>query len=112
VDILIIGYGGSIKEWDKNKKQIKNFTLKNTLIPTGTGDGNLVEFALLSLPLKPEEQGEMVANMALKILKGEDIKNIPIVTNKKSSIIINTTLAKKFNIVFPFELIDNAVLIK
>ncbi len=112
VDILIIGYGGSIKEWDENKKQIKNFTLQNTIIPTGTGDGNLIEYALLSLPLKPEEQGEWVANTALKILEGEDIRNIPIVTNKKSNIFINTTLAKKFNIVFPFEIIDNAVLVK
>ncbi|RXJ54084.1 ABC transporter substrate-binding protein, partial [Candidatus Marinarcus aquaticus] len=112
VDILIIGYGGSIKDWDKNKKEIKDFTLQNTIIPTGTGDGNLIEYALLSLPLKPEEQGEWAANTALRVLKGENIKNIPIVVNKKSNIFINTTLAKKFNIVFPFELIDNAVLIK
>ncbi|QKF83486.1 ABC transporter substrate-binding protein [Halarcobacter ebronensis] len=112
VDILIIGYGGSIKDWEKNRKEIKNFTLQNTIIPTGTGDGNLIEYALLSLPLKPEEQGEWTANTVLRVLKGETIKNIPIVVNKKSNIFINTTLAKKFNIVFPFELIDNAVLIK
>jgi len=112
MDILIIGYGGSIRNWDENKKEIKNFVLQNTFIPTGTGDGNLVEYAVLSLPLKPEEQGEWAANTALKILKGEDVKNIPISTNKKSNIIINTTLAKKLNIVFPFDLIDNAEIVQ
>ncbi|XPV68642.1 MAG: ABC transporter substrate-binding protein [Halarcobacter sp.] len=112
VDILLLGNSGALVNWDKNKEELKDFVKKETKIPSAAWDITLNNFALLIFANKPEEQGEWVANTALRVLKGENIKNIPIVVNKKANIYINTTLAKKLNIVFPFELIDNGVLIK
>jgi ABC-type uncharacterized transport system substrate-binding protein len=71
-----------------------------------------MKLSVLGYTTKPEEQGEWAANTALRVLNGENIKNIPIVVNKKANIYINTTLAKKLNIVFPFELIDYAEIVK
>ncbi|ADG94755.1 conserved hypothetical protein [Arcobacter nitrofigilis DSM 7299] len=112
VDILLLGNSGALVNWDKNKEKLKAFVKKETKIPSAAWDITLNNFALLIFANKPEEQGKWVANTALRVLKGENIKNIPIVVNKKANIYINTTLAKKLNIVFPFELIDNAVLVK
>ncbi|WP_419771055.1 MAG: ABC transporter substrate-binding protein [Candidatus Marinarcus sp.] len=111
-DILLLGNSGALVNWDKNKEELKNFVQKETKIPSAAWDITLNNFALLIFANKPEEQGECVANAALRVLKGENIKNIPIVVNQKANIYINTTLAKKLDIVFPFDIIDNAVLVK
>lgn len=112
VDILLIGYGGGIKDWDKNIKSLEKFVKEYNKIPTATWDPRVKNIALLSFTTKPEEQGTWAAKSAIKILKGEKLKDIPITRNKEADIFINTSLAKKLNIIFPFDLIDNGVLIK
>ncbi|WP_419767795.1 ABC transporter substrate-binding protein [Arcobacter sp.] len=110
--ILLIGNGGAIKGWTKHEKELENFVKEHIKIPIVTWDYDVMKLSVLGYTTKPEEQGEWAAKTAIRVLQGEDIRNIPIVTNKKANIYINTTLAKKLNIVFPFELIDNAVLVK
>jgi ABC-type uncharacterized transport system substrate-binding protein len=111
-DILLLGNSGVLINWDKNKQNLEDFVKEETKIPTAAWDITVSKFVVLTFANNPEEQGRWAANAALRILKGEDIKNIPIAINEKANIYINTTLAKKLNIVFPFELIDNAVLVK
>ncbi|RXJ65825.1 hypothetical protein CRV08_14265 [Halarcobacter ebronensis] len=110
--ILLIGNGGAIKGWAKYEKELENFVKEHIKIPIVTWDDDVMKLSVLGYTTRPEEQGEWVAKTAIRILQGEDIRNIPIVTNKKANVYINTTLAKKLNIIFPFELIDNAVLVK
>jgi ABC-type uncharacterized transport system substrate-binding protein len=110
--ILLIGNGGAIKEWTKYEKKLENFVKEHIKIPVVTWDYDTMKLSVLGYTTKPEEQGEWAANTALRVLNGENIKNIPIVVNKKANIYINTTLAKKLNIVFPFELIDYAEIVQ
>ncbi|WP_164969817.1 ABC transporter substrate-binding protein [Arcobacter sp. F2176] len=111
-DILLLGNSGALINWDKNKENLEDFVKEETKIPTAAWDITVSKFVVLTFANNPEEQGRWAANAVLRILKGEDIKNIPIAINEKANIYINTTLSKKLNIVFPFELIDNAVLVK
>lgn len=110
--ILLIGNGGAIKGWTKYEKELENFVKEHIKIPIVTWDDDVMKLSVLGYTTKPEEQGEWAAKTAIRVLQGEDIRNIPIVANKKANVHINTTLAKKLNIVFPFELIDNAVLVQ
>ncbi len=110
--ILLIGNGGAIKGWTKYEKEFEVFVKEHIKIPIATWDYSVMNLSVLGYTTKAEEQGEWVANTALRVLKGENINNIPIVINKKANIYINTTLAKKLNIVFPYDLIDYAEIIK
>ncbi len=112
VDILFLGTSGRIKELDSHKNQLKKFVEKNIKIPIGTWENEIIHYSVLGLIDKPQEQGSWAASTAIRILKGEKVKNISIVKNKEANIFINTTLAKKLNIVFPFDFIDNAELIE
>lgn len=112
VGILLIGNGGAVKNWKDYEDELKVFVHNNIEIPIGTWDLDVSNLAVLSLITKPEEQGNWSANVALRILNGEKVSDISIIHNKETTIIINTTLAKKLNTVFPFDFIDNAELIK
>lgn len=112
VGILLIGNGGAVKHWKDYEDEISIFVHKNIEIPIGTWDLDISNLAVLSLITKPEEQGNWSARVALRILNGEKPSDIKIVNNKESKIFINTTLAKKLNIVFPFDFIDNAELLR
>lgn len=112
VDILLIGNGSALPTWNNRKKEIKLFAKNNTKIPSGSWDSVISEISLLTYSTIPEEQGNWAAKTALKVLSGADISKINIVENKKAKIYINTTLAKKLNIIFSFDMIDNAVLVQ
>ena len=53
-----------------------------------------------------------MGNTALRILKGERPEEIPLVTNKNAKIILNMKLAKKLEITFPMDLIENAIFLE
>lgn len=112
VDILFLGTSGRIKELDSHKNQLKKFVKENIKIPIGTWENEIIHYSVLGLIDKPQEQGSWAASTAIRILKGEKIENISIVKNKEANIFINTTLAKKLNIVFPFDFIDYAELVE
>ena len=112
VDMLLIGTGTGVKNWKEKREEIKNFVIKNSKIPSGSWDHVVDDLVLLTYANIPQEQGEWAAKKAIEVLKGKDISSIPITKNKKATIHINTSLGKKLNIVFPFDLIDNATLVK
>lgn len=112
VDMILTGNGAGVKDWDDNRAKIKAFIQKFTKIPSGTWSAVVDDLVLLSYANIPAEQGEWAAHTALEVLKGKDITTIPIVKNKKVTIHINTTLGKKLKVVFPFDMIDNAVLVE
>jgi ABC-type uncharacterized transport system substrate-binding protein len=80
------------------------------LIPTAGWDSAVSDIVLLTFANKAKEQGVWASKTAIDILKGKDISKVDIVKNKKATIYVNATLSKKLNIIFPFDLIDNAVI--
>lgn len=111
VDVLLIGDSVTINGWKNSHEDIRNFIKNNTLIPTASWDSTISDLSLITYANKPEEQGIWSATTALEILNGKDISKIPLSKNKKTRIFVNKTLIKKLNIVFPFEIVDNAVIV-
>lgn len=111
-DIVLIGSGAGIKNWNEKRDQIRDFVIKHTKVPSGSWISVVDDLALISYANKPQEQGEWAAKTAIDILNGKDISTIPIVENQKATIHINTKLGKKLNIVFPFDIIDNALIVE
>jgi len=125
----------SVKEWKKHylllqksvdivslstfspytlKKEIRNelssFVKNNTLLPSISWSSTSSDFSLLTFAKIPEEQGEWAMKTAIRLLKGEKIKDIPVSRNKKAKIYVNLSLMKTLNIVLPFEILENAVI--
>ena len=111
VDVLLIGDAVTINGWKNSHEDIRNFVKSNTLIPSGSWGSNVSDISLLTYANIPEEQGIWSAKTALEILKGKDVFKIPLSKNKTARIFVNKTLIKKLNIVFPFEIVDNAVIV-
>jgi len=109
VDLLIIGGNGGLADWDD--AIAKQFTLKNTKIPSATPNAWMVNFSLLGVTRVPEELGEWSAITALKILDGTDPKDIPLAINKKGNLIINLNIADKLDLILEPSMLRNAQII-
>ena len=67
--------------------------------------------SVLTFERQAQEHGEWAATKALKVLNGKKIADINVVTNKRATIYINVQLVKKLNIVFPFYLMNDSILV-
>ncbi len=111
VDMILILDPAAVKNW--NEHDAKQFILKNTTIPSGSlADNDSIHYALLGKVKVAEEQGWWSGNTALRILSGTPAKEIAVTTNKHNKLFLNMNLAKKLNITFPLELLDQATLIQ
>jgi len=108
-DLILIQECRSVKNF--NHRDMIEFIEANTSIPTGSMQKFLIDYALITFSKIGEEQGEYAAKTALEILAGKSPQQIPIVSNKKAKIYLNMKLAKKLEVKFPMELIENAHLI-
>lgn len=111
VDILVLGVMGSYIDWEQESqhREIINFVMQNTKIPTVTEHVWMVEFTLLAYGKIPEEQGEWAAKAALQVLDGTPVKDIGVVKNRRGELAVNFTLAEKLGIVFEANVIKNAI---
>ena len=91
-----------------NGEEFKKFIYDNIKIPVFATHEFIKEFALLTVAVIPEEQGEWAANTAIRILNGTNPQDIPIAKNKKARIYLNMKLAKKLNIIFPISIVEEA----
>lgn len=64
--------------------------------------------ALATLSTNYEKVGERTAEIAIRVLKGENPGNIPVLGVTDADIFINTTTAQKIGIAFPQDLISQA----
>jgi len=110
VDMIIISNMAGIKGWNEN--EMKQWTLKNTKIPTGTTNDWMMKYSLMGLTKIAEEQGEWAAKTALKIISGTDPKNIAITKNSQGKLYINLPLAEKLKIEFSEPMLRSAVKVK
>jgi ABC-type uncharacterized transport system substrate-binding protein len=106
VDILLIVSHAGLDRWSEEEAQ--EFTDTYTIIPTASTQSWMIPYCLLSYSKDPREHGQWAARTALEILEGRSPADIPIVYNRKAGINLNMHLAKKLNITFPIELIEQA----
>lgn len=105
-DILIVGNNAGINDW-KNE-DAERIVMEQTKVPTGTLYDFMAKYAMIGYTKIAEEQGEWAAATALKVLQGTDISTIPVVSNEKGNLIINTRIARDMNIKIPDSLIQTA----
>ena len=110
VDILIFENNAGIAGWQDSKAI--GFIMANTNIMVGATNDFMARFSLIGITRDAEEQGVYPAMIALQILEGKKADNFPITRNKKAKICLNMKLAKKMGIVFPMELIEDAVFVE
>lgn len=106
VDILLIVSHEGLDRW--SDEEALELTDAHTIIPTASTLSWMIPYCLLSYSKVPEEHGQWAANAALEILGGKSPEDIPVATNQKAGINLNMHLARKLDIVFPMELIEQA----
>lgn len=106
VDSLIFYGWAAISDW--NGKEAVDFIMKNTKIPSGTFQEEVMPYVMVGYLKIPEEQGEWSAAAALKIFDGAKPSDIPVDRNKKGKLMLNVKLAEKAGITFPYDLIQSA----
>ena len=111
VDILITAVSAGVIYTKEDYHDISIFVKDNIKIPSVGWDKITRHFANITFEKQAEEQGTWVARRALEVLNGKDISTIKVVTNKKATIYINISLVKKLNIVFPFYLMNDSILV-
>jgi ABC-type uncharacterized transport system substrate-binding protein len=109
-DMLIFINNAGITGW--NDAEAMKFTREKTKIPSGSTHDFIAPFVLIDYAKLAEEQGELAAEIALKILDGKSVKDFPVVTNKKGQMYVNLAIAKKLGITFPLETLQSAKVIK
>jgi len=109
VDMLIMFSPTIIQGWKEDLGY--SFIQANTVIPTGCVGDLTARYTLLGKVKIAEEQGWWAGNIALYILDGTPVKNIPVTTNKSSKLLLNMNMAKKLGIKFPIDLLEKATLL-
>lgn len=109
VDILIMGNNAGSDKWDE--KEMQQFILKNTVIPTGSINDWMAPYSLLTLAKSGQEQGEWSAKAALSILSGTPPSEIAVAENKQGQLIVDLDIADKLGVVFAPSLLKNAIIL-
>lgn len=74
-------------------------------IPVIAGEGNSVEEgALATLGIDYEKLGRQTAEIALRVLEGENPADIPVESQKDASLVINLKAAERFGVTIPEEI--------
>jgi hypothetical protein len=109
VDILFMGNNAGSDKWDE--EEMKQFVTRNSIIPTGSINDWMAPYSLLTLAKSSQEQGVWSAQVALQILDGTPVSEIPVAENKKGEMIVNLDLADKLGVVFAPSLLKTAVIL-
>lgn len=105
-DFVILGHNSAIKGW--NDLVMMDFVVKNAKKFSVTTYSWMIPFAHYGLTIKPEEQGEWVANTALAVLKGYKVSDITITSNKTWDSWVNMNIINKSNIKLSREIIEKS----
>jgi len=89
-DFLILGNNGGIGDWDKER--VASFVSKKGKLLSVTNYDWMIRYAILAVSKVAEEQGEWAAEVALAVLNGENISDIPIIVNRRWSVQVNMDL--------------------
>jgi ABC-type uncharacterized transport system substrate-binding protein len=106
VDILYMYNNAGISDWDD--AAANRFVLENARIPSGSVQPWMAPYVLVTFTKDPYEQGEYAARTALRILDGESPADIPLVTNQRGKVLLNSELARALGLSIPAEMLATA----
>ena len=109
VDVLFFYNNAGIEGW--NDQEASRFALENARIPSGAVQAWMAPYVLLVFPKDAVEQGEWAATTALQILQGVSPQSIPITTNKRTTPMMNSEMARNLQLEIPRELIQGGAAI-
>lgn len=109
-DMVLIGNTAAMADWDR--EEALAFVRKHTMVPTGNWDKWMAPYSLITVATKPEEQGNWAAHQAIRIIEGVEPLSIPIVKNREAQVYLNMALADVMEIVFPMDLVNQAVFVE
>lgn len=95
-DFIVVGNNAGINDWDSDRA--KNFALQHAGTLTVTNYDWMMPFSMLAKTKIADEQGEWAGNVAVEVLQGMDITEIPIVPNRRWNLFANPTLLEKAGI--------------
>ena len=108
-DILYMYNNAGIAGWDDD--EANRFVLEHSRIPSGSVQPWMAPYVLVTFTKDPYEQGEYAARTAIRILDGESPRDIPLVTNQRGKVLLNSELARALGLSIPSELLANADLL-
>ena len=91
---------------------VSKTTLANKVFTIGVDEPMVKNGALATEGIDYFKLGYETGLMAIEILEGKDIKDIPVRTLEKTELIINKDIAEKLNIDIPQELLDMATIVE
>jgi putative ABC transport system substrate-binding protein len=86
--------------------------LQENIPSVSAEEGQVKEGLLMSKGVNYEEQGKQAAKLAVKILNGEEVKNIPVEYNEINDQLVNEDTAKKLGVDLNSEVLKDAKLEK
>ncbi|MCW5964943.1 MAG: hypothetical protein KIT83_12965 [Bryobacterales bacterium] len=90
-DLIFFITNGAIREWDK--QAAVNHIREWMRIPVFTCDEHMMPFAVVGRVKVAKEQGEWVAQQALRVIDGASPAEIPLARNQKSQLLTNPEMA-------------------
>lgn len=109
-DFLVLGNNAGINDWDSN--EAAHFALRHAKVFSVTNYDWMMPYSMFAMTKLPEEQGEWAAQVALSLLDGIPLQNIPIVINRRWNIFINPALANKAKIRIPRRIAHKALKVR
>ncbi|MCG8592786.1 MAG: ABC transporter substrate-binding protein [Kiloniellales bacterium] len=106
VDMLFMYNNAGIEGWDDD--EAARFVRQNARIPSGSVQPWMAPYVLIAYTKNAQEQGEWAAQAALQILNGASPSAIPMATNKRGNMIINSQLAQRLQMEIPASLLNSA----
>lgn len=97
--LVIVGSKSGIPQWDEPR--VRESIIANTKVLSVTNHEWMMPYTILGYTKIPEEHGEWAAQAALAILDGMRPADIPIITNRKWDLWLNTSILEASNIRLP-----------
>lgn len=107
VDFIIVGNNGGIEGWDDQLATAQ--ALKKGKLLSVSNYEWMNRYALLTVSKLAEEQGEWMAQVAVAVLGGENISEIPIVVNRRWQVYVNVSLMGKNQVKVPQKVMVKAI---
>ncbi|MDC7231679.1 MAG: ABC transporter substrate binding protein [Spirochaetales bacterium] len=107
-DMLILSSPEGLKGF--NEKEALEFIYRHARIPSSVTVGGEVKYALTAVSKVAEEQGWWAGSMALEILDGRPVNEIPVTVNQKIKTQLNMDMARHLGIKIPPEIIRETLL--
>lgn len=95
-DFVLVGNYSGINDW--NKKAVAEFVKSSTKKLSLTNYGWMMPYTILGLVKVSEEHGEWAGLAALEILRGTKPSDIPIVSNRRWDILVNSVVLQQSGI--------------